>query len=63
ADAYGTVLVPESLVDHFYINASLGAFISLKRYSLGLKWNYTDGEIKGNKPHRYLVLKGSFRFN
>ncbi|WP_410503382.1 lipid A-modifier LpxR family protein [Leeuwenhoekiella sp. MAR_2009_132] len=63
ADANGTVLVPDSLVNHFYINASLGAFISLKRYSLGLKWNYTDGEIKGNKPHRYLVLKGSFRFN
>ncbi|MFI8378242.1 lipid A-modifier LpxR family protein [Leeuwenhoekiella sp. NPDC079379] len=62
ADANGTILVPDDLVNHLYLNASLGAFISLKRYSLGLKWNYTDGEIKGNKPHRYIVLKGSYRF-
>ena len=63
ADANGTFLVPDDLVDPVYLNASLGAFFSFSKYALGLNWHYTEGEIKGNKPHRYVVLKASYRFN
>jgi len=38
-------------------------FFSQKRYAIGLKWNYTEGEIKGNEPHRFAILAGTYKFN
>ena len=62
-DANGDILVAEDLIESFYLNASLGLFYTINRYSFGIKWNYTDGKIEGNRPHRYMMLRGSIRFN
>ncbi len=63
ADANGVKVVPKGLVNHSIFNANIGLFFASNRYSLGLKWNYTEGEIKGNKPHRFIMVAGTYRFN
>ncbi|MEC8883302.1 MAG: lipid A-modifier LpxR family protein [Bacteroidota bacterium] len=63
ANAQGEKVVPQNLVNHSILNGHVGVFFSQKRYAIGLKWNYTEGEIKGNEPHRFAILAGTYKFN
>ena len=63
ANAQGEKVVPRDLVNHSILNGHVGFFFSQKRYTIGLKWNYTEGEIKGNDPHRFAILAGTYKFN
>ena len=63
ANAQGEKVVPRDLVRHSILNGHVGFFFSQKRYTIGLKWNYTEGEIKGNDPHRFAILAGTYKFN
>ena len=63
ANAQGENVVPQNLVNHSILNGHVGVFFSQKRYAIGLKWNYTEGEIKGNEPHRFAILAGTYKFN
>ncbi|MAW94541.1 MULTISPECIES: lipid A-modifier LpxR family protein [unclassified Leeuwenhoekiella] len=63
ADANGVKVVPNDLVNHSIFNGNIGLFFASKRYTLGMKWNYTEGEIEGNKPHRFIIVAGTYKFN
>ncbi len=63
ADARGIKVVPRELVNHSILNGTIGLFFARKRYSLSMRWNYTEGEIEGNKPHRFITLAGTYKFN
>ena len=63
ANAYGEKVVPRDLVNPSILNGHVGVFFAKKRFTIGLKWNYTEGEIEGNKPHRFAILAGTYKFN
>ena len=63
ADANGVKVVPQHLVKHRIFNGNVGLFFAKNRYTLGMKWNYTEGEIKGNKPHRFMAFAATYKFN